>query len=149
MNPWRKLLSLSPGETRLLAAAACSVLLAELAIRLPPPVIFLRLLQHRKPTTTTPDSPAVEALDRFVDIANRHAPGTRSCLRRAMALGYSCRWHGIDAALCIGVRQERGTLHAHAWVRTGDGHAFGFSEEPEYEPLSRSSGPLDSYAGMS
>ena len=83
-----------------------------------------------------------------MEIADRYAPGNPSCLRRAVALGYACRWHGIEADLRIGIRRERGTLHAHAWVQTGDGRTFGFSEEPAYVPLSHSSDPLDSYAGM-
>lgn len=144
MKPWRKLLALSPGEARLLASATCFVLLAEMALRLLPPRTVLALFQRRK---TVPDTQAIDALDRFVGIADRYAPGTRTCLRRAVALGYFCRWRGIDAALCIGVRREQGTLQAHAWVRTDDGRTFGFSEEPAYAPLSRPPEALDSCAG--
>lgn len=146
MKPWRKLLSLSPGEVRLLASAACFVLLAEIALRLLPPGTVLKLFQRGKPAPV-PDASAIDALDRFVAIADRHAPGTRTCLRRAVALGYSCRWRGIDAALCIGVRREQGTLQAHAWVRMGDGRTYGFLEEPAYATLSRPSNALGSCVG--
>lgn len=45
----------------------------------------------------------------------RLVPGAQ-CLARALALRWWMRCHGIDAQLRIGVRQDNGTTHSHAWV---------------------------------
>lgn len=129
MTVWNKTCSL--------AEATFLVLAAEMALRTVSPRKLFRSLQRKSPIRTRPAPPDAERLAGFVEIADRYVPGTSSCLRRAVALCYLLRRHGVSADLCIGVRRERDALHAHAWVRTDGGRAFGLTETQGYAPLSR------------
>lgn len=148
MKRWTKLFALSFTGACSLLEAAVAVLAAEIALRILPPqrLSLESLRKHPAPTIggsgklpvqESPSHTHAARLAGFVEIADRYLPGTSSCLRRAVALCYSFRWHGVNAALCIGVRREHDTVHAHAWVRTGSGTTFGLAGEPAYAPLSR------------
>jgi hypothetical protein len=143
---WNKFSALSFTEVRRLIEATLLVLAADAALRALPSQWLFRSLRQKQPARTLDDGPDADRLARFVDMADRHIPGTSSCLRRAVALTYSFRRHGIPADLCIGVRRERDTLYAHAWVQTDNGATFGLSKEPAYAPLSGPSHSIGSCA---
>ncbi len=136
MQLWNKFSALSFTEKCCLIEATVIVLAADTALRVFSPQWLFRSVRRKQPARTIGEGPDAERLARFVDIADRHIPGTSSCLRRAVALAYSFRRHGIPADLCIGVRLERNTLHAHAWVQTDNGATFGLNEESVYASLS-------------
>ncbi len=52
----------------------------------------------------------------IVDLAARHHLHVMTCLRRALALQWLLRRHGVETALRIGVRKDDRDLEAHAWV---------------------------------
>jgi hypothetical protein len=62
------------------------------------------------------------------------------CLVRAIGLRRLLASHGMDATVCIGVRQRDGTFDAHAWVEfrnmvLGDHeeHTGSFTELPDIQ----------------
>lgn len=135
MQLWGKLLALSLKETWLLTVATGLVLASELALRTSRPTTLLRLLERTRRTCRPRTVPEPEQLVRFVGIADRYAPGKSSCLRRAIALHCLFACHGIEAVFRIGVLREQDTVHAHAWLETPGGKAYGLTEQPVYVPL--------------
>jgi hypothetical protein len=53
---------------------------------------------------------------RLVQAAAARMPFTVTCLVRSTALWYMLRRQGIDSEIRIGVNQQEGGFHAHAWV---------------------------------
>lgn len=136
MNRWRSLLALPSGEIRLLATATAAVLMSAIVLRVLPAVAVRRLVQRKGAPHSDKAKWAPEQLARFVEIANRHVPGTPSCLRRTVALSYLFRRHGFPATFSIGVQREKDTLYAHAWLQTDNGATYGLPDEPTYSLLS-------------
>jgi len=141
MTVWNKLRRLSLRELGLLSAASGLVMLSEISIRILPAKHLLRLLQRTSTLPPKQQTSQPDHLARFVNIADRYLPGNASCLRRAAALQGLFALHGIGADLYIGVRRDQHNLHAHAWLETADGNAYGQSEEPAYVPLTRRACP--------
>jgi hypothetical protein len=55
----------------------------------------------------------------MVAVATRHLPWHSTCLERSLVLRRLLAKRGLDTELCIGVRKERETLQAHAWLEKG------------------------------
>ncbi|MGY6629497.1 MAG: lasso peptide biosynthesis B2 protein [Wenzhouxiangella sp.] len=82
--------------------------------------------QHYSGTVTEPTTPEKgRAIPPALQIWQRRARGFKrasrlvpgaECLARALALRWWMRSHGLEAQLRIGVRQENGETHSHAWV---------------------------------
>lgn len=74
----------------------------------------------------------IQARARAVDRVYRHWPRTRSCLRRALVLGYRVR--RARPVLLIGVaREEEGDIRAHAWIEV-NGEVVG-DQHGDWAPL--------------
>jgi len=91
----------------------------------------LELFGLKRLLTRMPHSPPVaeqvsdvpEQIRRYARLfsaVTRRCPLPLKCLGRAVALCWLLRLRGIDATIHIGVRKERNSLDAHAWVQFGD-----------------------------
>ena len=70
------------------------------------------------------------------------SPWRNTCLYRSVAECLVLRGYGLDARVCIGVRNApgplvRGEIVAHAWVSCPGTQVPGADVHPEYLPLSR------------
>lgn len=74
---------------------------------------------------------AITKRARMVDRVYRHWPRRRSCLRRALVLGYRIR--KAAPTLLIGVAREDGEIRAHAWIEV-EGNVVG-EESGDWAPL--------------
>lgn len=57
-----------------------------------------------------------EVVARLINSAARYSPVTVNCLPQSLFVWWMLRREGIEAELRIGVRKERQTVEAHAWV---------------------------------
>ncbi len=111
----RAFLALPREERRSLARAWAYLLVADAALRVLPVPRVERLLARLSRPRTGAAVPARRLSD-LVGIAARHHLRPMPCLPRSLALQALLRRSGIGADLRIGVRQEDGSLTAHAWV---------------------------------
>lgn len=65
--------------------------------------------------TSDPDG-AARVADRLTRTNRELSPRQASCLVESLALWWELRRRGLDADLCLGVRNLLGHLEAHAWV---------------------------------
>ena len=111
----RTFLALSREERRCLTRAWACLLVADLALHVLPIPRVERLLGWLGKPRQGMAIPAGRLAD-LVGIAARHHLRPMPCLPRSLALQALLRRSGIGAYLRIGVRQEDGSLTAHAWV---------------------------------
>ena len=134
MRAWRRLRWSERVELSYLVLLA---LLAEAAVRLIPlPTLTRRLgialgRNAGEPGPPGAHAPFVERRARAVDRLYRVWPRDGSCLRRALVLGFRVR--RARPTLVLGVAEEDGTVHAHAWIEV-DGAPVGH-EPREFSPL--------------
>lgn len=112
----RTFLALPREERRSLTRAWIYLLVADVALRLLPVLRVERLLTRlAKPRRFLAAVPA-RRLAGLTSIAASHHLRPMACLPRSLALQALLRRSGMVAELRIGVRQEDGSLMAHAWV---------------------------------
>lgn len=59
---------------------------------------------------------SMRAMGRLVNTAAMRTIGPSNCLTRSLVLDWLLHRRGIDSRLRIGVKIDKGSLHAHAWV---------------------------------
>ena len=143
---WRRLLSLSATEVRLLLEATLLVMGYDLGFALLAPRKLLepsvttghlsRGEGDHQLTTARRSGGAAEQLAWAVAVADRTMPGKSSCLRRAAALARMLRRRGTETSLRLGVARRDGDLIAHAWLEAADGRLFGIDRLGQYAVLS-------------
>ncbi len=133
---WSKLLSLSLSEVWSLVEAALLVVAFDLALRLFSPKTCLALFGGKAGSRGRRQGVNPQRMAWLVDVADRYAPGTSSCLRQAAALAWLLRHRGVATSLRIGVAREGGNLVAHAWLESEEGELFGLSDGDRYALLS-------------
>ncbi len=116
--------ALEPGEKLELLGILVLASAAEVAVKLVRLPRLTSLLgidlagkgeRNGEPGATPRMSPdVVERKARMVDRVYRHWPRKRSCLRRALVLGYRVR--KARPTLLIGVAREGPDVRAHAWI---------------------------------
>jgi len=75
--------------------------------------------RSRKPSSrlaTADDLHSAERLAQLADIAGRRGAVTVTCLRQSLLVWCLLRRRGLDPELKLGVRKERTSFDAHAWV---------------------------------
>lgn len=82
-------------------------------------------------TSSSRDRGMIAKRARIVDLLYRQWPRKRSCLRRALVLGYRIR--KSRPTLLIGVAREEGGIRAHAWIEVG-GNVVG-EQSGDWAPL--------------
>ncbi len=133
----KKLLQLSPEDRRLLIRASLLLALVRLGLWLLPfqtQKRLLDLLDRRRYPPPEAASPIPGRIAWAVDLAARHIPRA-SCLTQALAAKALLAKAGYSSHLHLGVcKGERGTLQAHAWLRSQDKTLVGHTDLP-YAPL--------------
>ena len=119
-SAWRNFYALSWGERWLLLQAAALLLVIAAALH------FMNFQQVHslltRFTSANPENSGDAALQkasvtsRLVQAAAGRMPFSITCLVRSTALWFMLRRQGIDSEIRIGVNQEEGSFHAHAWV---------------------------------
>lgn len=133
----RRFLEFSSSDQRLLFEAWWRLLAAALRLRLAPRRSVARaVLETTSPAERYDKGGTVPAVARAVARAAAHHVQPMTCLPRALALQRMLAKRGIASAIRIGVRQESGTIAAHAWVEV-EGRAVGEPEaiEERFRPL--------------
>ncbi len=123
MANWSRVWQLSSAERWLLAQALALLPLTALALRFMGfqrwQATLARLAPVGSPAVKSDEAALVRqgrATARLVETAARRGLYHASCLPRSLTLWWLLRRHGIDIALCIGVRKNEGRFEAHAWV---------------------------------
>ncbi len=143
---WRRLLSLSATEVRLLLEASGLVMGYDLGFALLAPRKLLepsvtaghvsRGEGDHGLTAAGRSGGATDQLAWAVEVADRTMPGKSSCLRRAAALAHMLRRRGTETSLRLGVARRDGNMVAHAWLEAADGRLFGVDRPGRYAVLS-------------
>ncbi len=115
-------MTLTPRERRLLCASYAAVTGVSLALRLRSYPSLLRAIQSRAARAAGQTAPLaeLETLTRLVEVADRSAPFSPSCLRRSLALAWLLAARGVSSELRVGVMKAGAQLHAHAWLTLHD-----------------------------
>ena len=119
-SSWSRFCGLTWGERRLLLQAFAFLLLIGAGLQF---MNFQRLrsilLRSAPVNHDVPGDVALQqaiALTRLVQAAAGRMPWTITCLVRSTTLWYLLRRQGLDSEIRIGVNQQGGEFHAHAWV---------------------------------
>jgi hypothetical protein len=114
--------ALSRSDWQLLAEAVAAAVALEVGLRVFP---FNRLLawcdgSHRKHGSTAPED-VYDACRRAVDRAYRWMPVSQTCLKHSLVLYRLLRRRGLAVRFRLGVRRDRESIGAHAWVEREPG----------------------------
>ena len=119
-SSWSRFCGLTWGERWLLLQAFAFLLVIGAGLQF---MNFQRLrsilLRSAPVSTNLPADAALQqaaALSRLVQAAAGRMPWTITCLVRSTTLWYLLRRQGLDSEIRIGVNQQGGEFHAHAWV---------------------------------
>ena len=122
-NDWNKFCQLTSQERWLLSQAFAFMPVIAVGLHL---MGFQRLHSVLLRFSTTPPDACNEdslqqgsVMARLVQAAASRIPFWISCLVRSTTLWWFLRWQGIPSEIRIGVNQNDGEFHAHAWVETG------------------------------
>ncbi len=123
-SAWRRFWELSPGDRRLLLEAALWLTLATVALVALPFRRLARVLGRPMAATSSAEeggaSVQLERIGRVVRAASRGLPWHPKCFAQAIAAKIMLRWRGLYSTLYLGVRRDpKGSLQAHAWLRSG------------------------------
>jgi hypothetical protein len=80
---------------------------------------FLRAHWNDRAQRTVAPQQEIALVQRSISRAANILPWSSLCLSTSIAEFVMLRRRGISAALCAGVRSDRASLVAHAWVETG------------------------------
>src|SRR5215831_13075264 len=109
-----KLLAFSAGDWVLLGESVATLVTVSTALRLASLPRVQAWATHLEPVTEPPTIDDLRRVIRFAAIGARFT-GFK-CLTRSLTLARMLARRGADSAVRIGVRTDRGTLKAHAWV---------------------------------
>lgn len=135
VEPRARLRRHRPADLALVGRAGVAVAAAELLLRFLSPGRCLGIVQGRRRILPWRWPVVPERVEAAVALADRLVPGTRSCLRRALAGALLLRGAGDRCRVVIGVRRLAGGLTAHAWVESGSGRRCGCAGPRRYRPL--------------
>ncbi len=112
-------------EIRYVGEAQLVLLRAQAMRWLSPLGKFVEISSGGRGTTFSPSASQTQACERIaaaIDRASRYGIFRPLCLTRAVALSRMLDAHGISGhSIRIGVRHDRGSFTAHAWVELGRG----------------------------
>ena len=114
-----KLRRFSGAERRLLLVSAILLPLLAAALRVIGFARVRRWLLHSTVRRSARPEVEPEKLAVLVNAASNRLPIAGSCLTRSLLLDWMLRRRGVDSALRLGVRLDKGRLQAHAWVEIG------------------------------
>jgi hypothetical protein len=119
-SAWHKFCGLTWGERWLLLQAAVFLLAIAAALHIMNFQQMRSLLARFSPDPHEASGDAAmqkaSVTSRLVQAAAGRMPFPITCLVRSTALWFMLRRQGIDSEIRIGVNQEDGAFHAHAWV---------------------------------
>jgi hypothetical protein len=116
--------ALSRSDWQLLAEAVAGAVALEVGLRVFP---FNRLLtwfdgSHREHGSTAPEI-GYDACRRAVDRAYQWMPVSQTCLKHSLVLYRLLRRRGLAVRFRLGVRRDRESIGAHAWVEWEPGES--------------------------
>jgi hypothetical protein len=120
MQTWLRFRRLSARERRIVLAAAAVLILTRLSLRLFGFRFCKAALQLTFPARLSQPEAVFDAsaLARLEAAASRHLFFRPNCLERSLVLWWLLGRRRIPAELRIGVKKERGSFEAHAWVES-------------------------------
>jgi hypothetical protein len=121
MQTWLRFRRLSARERRIVLTAAAALVLLRISLRLLGFRLCKGALQLMFPARLSePKADAdVSPIARLEAAASRHLFFRPNCLERSLVLWWLLGRRRIPAELRIGVKKERNSFEAHAWVESG------------------------------
>jgi transglutaminase superfamily protein len=123
VRSWSKLLSLSPGEKRLLLASMVSLPINGLALRMMSLSRWRALLSRRamvlRAGQNAPSGSqliSARRIARMVRVAASRGPYRGNCLQQSLTLWWLLDRQSIESEIRFGARTQDGKFEAHAWV---------------------------------
>lgn len=124
----------------LLLQAYTALLCADLGVRFLGILSVWRVIQaqYRRPRHSPLPPTETRHLHRIVQRAARHHLYAMRCLPQSLVLAWLLARRGISVELRLGVRQDNGTLLAHAWLEANGRSLDGVENMAQpFRPLAR------------